>query len=50
VEADSSVKLLKPPKEMTGFDYLMAWHLRVNTDSAHQWLRETVRQVAKTLK
>jgi DNA-binding transcriptional LysR family regulator len=48
-ESNSAIKLLKPPQEMTGFDYLMAWHPRVNTDSAHQWLREIVRQAAKTL-
>lgn len=49
-ESNPAIKLLKPPQEMTGFDYLMAWHPRVNTDSAHQWLRETIRQAAKTLK
>jgi DNA-binding transcriptional LysR family regulator len=50
VEANAAIKLLKPPQEMTGFDYLMAWHPRVNTDSAHQWLREIIRQTAKALK
>ena len=37
------LKILKAPIELSGFDYRMIWHPRVNTDAAHTWLRDTVR-------
>ena len=46
---DSSLKVLKPPPELHSFKYLMAWHPRVNTDSAHLWLRQTFSKVGQAL-
>jgi hypothetical protein len=34
---------------MDSFQYLMAWHPRMNTDAAHEWLRSTMREAGKTL-
>jgi DNA-binding transcriptional LysR family regulator len=44
-----ALKIVKPPKIMTGFSYLMAWHPRMNTDAAHLWLRNAIQQVAKII-
>lgn len=44
-----TVKILKPPKILGLFKYLMAWHPRVNTDAAHVWLRATLREAGRTL-
>jgi DNA-binding transcriptional LysR family regulator len=46
---DPALKLLKPPKVMSGFKYLMAWHPRLNTDAAHEWLRATMRRIGKSI-
>lgn len=46
---DPALKIVKPPKMMTGFTYLMAWHPRMNTDAAHEWLRATMRRIAKSI-
>jgi DNA-binding transcriptional LysR family regulator len=34
-----SLRVLKPPEALGRFNYLMAWHPRMNTDAAHIWLR-----------
>ncbi len=44
-----TMRLLKPPRELGGFDYLMCWHGRQDKDAQHGWLRETVRAAAATL-
>jgi DNA-binding transcriptional LysR family regulator len=46
---DAALKIVKPPKVMSGFTYLMAWHPRMNTDAAHVWLRSTMRQIGKSI-
>jgi len=38
----TSAPSLLPPKEMTGFRYLMIWHPRLHKDAAHTWLRSIV--------
>jgi DNA-binding transcriptional LysR family regulator len=42
---NAAIKILKPPPEVAGFRYVMTWHPRVNTDTAHSWLRATMRQI-----
>ncbi len=44
-----AIKVLPPPVELAGFNYLMNWHPRVATDSSHIWLRKTIREVGRSL-
>jgi DNA-binding transcriptional LysR family regulator len=44
-----SVKFLQPPAQVNGFNYLMIWHPRLDTDAAHVWLRSMVRAAAQAL-
>jgi len=44
-----AVRILKPPEVLGRFNYLMAWHPRMNTDAAHLWLRRAIRETAKAL-
>jgi DNA-binding transcriptional LysR family regulator len=44
-----AVRFLKPPPEVSSFRYVMTWHPRVNTDAAHTWLRQTMRQLGAYL-
>jgi DNA-binding transcriptional LysR family regulator len=44
-----ALKILKPPEVLGRFNYLMAWHPRMNTDAAHIWLRRAIRETAKVL-
>jgi DNA-binding transcriptional LysR family regulator len=43
VGRDPNLRLVKAPRELQGFHFLMAWHPRLNTDPRHTWLREVVR-------
>jgi DNA-binding transcriptional LysR family regulator len=45
VENNSSLRLVKAPKELRSFHFLMVWHPRLTTDARHAWLREALRQV-----
>jgi len=45
----AGIRLVAAPAEVAPFGYVMTWHPRVNTDAAHAWLRETVRQMGRTL-
>lgn len=47
--AADKTKMLRLPKEIGGYQYVMAWHARVETDTQHQWLRQTVREAAKDI-
>ncbi len=47
--SDSRVAVVKPPKLMHSFTYLMAWHPRMENDAAHIWLRQAVRESVKDL-
>jgi DNA-binding transcriptional LysR family regulator len=40
------LKVMKAPKPLDAFSYLMAWHPRMDSDAAHIWLRQTVVKVA----
>jgi DNA-binding transcriptional LysR family regulator len=44
-----NIRLLMPPAELSGFNYLMIWHPRVVTDAAHAWLRGTIREAGRSL-
>ena len=44
-----SLRILKPPEVLGRFNYLMAWHPRMNTDAAHIWLRRAIRESGKSL-
>jgi DNA-binding transcriptional LysR family regulator len=44
-----AIKIVDPPDVMGSFQYLMAWHPRMNTDAAHEWLRSTMREAGKSL-
>jgi DNA-binding transcriptional LysR family regulator len=44
-----ALKILKPPKILGRFKYLMAWHPRMNTDAAHVWLRSVIREAGKRI-
>jgi DNA-binding transcriptional LysR family regulator len=46
---DDRLRVLDPPKELTGFDFRMVWHPRLTHDLRHQWLRESLRSAAATL-
>jgi DNA-binding transcriptional LysR family regulator len=47
VARDARLRLVKSPKELRPFDFLMVWHPRLNTDGRHAWLREAMRRAAK---
>jgi DNA-binding transcriptional LysR family regulator len=49
VERDPRLKLVKAPKELRPFDFLMVWHPRLSTDGRHAWLREVMRRVAREI-
>src|ERR1700722_16576360 len=42
-----ALRILKPPEVLGRFNYLMAWHPRMNTDAPHLWLRRAIRETAK---
>jgi len=44
-----AIRFLKPPPEVSSFRYVMTWHPRVNTDAAHTWLRQIMRQLGASL-
>ena len=43
VTGDRKLRLVRAPKEFHAFHFLMAWHLRLNTDRRNIWLREAMR-------
>ncbi len=47
VALNPAIKIIAPPPEITGFRYVMTWHPRLNTDSAHAWLRSTMRHIGE---
>jgi DNA-binding transcriptional LysR family regulator len=44
-----SLRILKPPEVLGRFNYLMAWHPRMNTDASHMWLRRAIRESGNAL-
>jgi DNA-binding transcriptional LysR family regulator len=49
LEKSAHVRVVKAPRELVGFKYLMIWHARLTADPAHEWFRNQVRAVAKEL-
>jgi DNA-binding transcriptional LysR family regulator len=45
----STAKILQPPGEIGRFQYLMAWHKRLDTDAAHRWMRHTIREATTSI-
>jgi DNA-binding transcriptional LysR family regulator len=46
IKNDRRLRLVKAPQELHGFNFLMAWHPRLNTDSRHLWLRKAMRSTS----
>jgi DNA-binding transcriptional LysR family regulator len=44
---DPALAVVAAPVELEPFDYFMVWHPRLDRDPAQQWLRETIRSVAR---
>ncbi len=44
--ADGALRIVPAPPEITGLDYGMLWHPRLEADPAHRWLRELMAAVA----
>ena len=47
--SNPGIRILKAPAVLGTFQYLMSWHPRMNTDSAHTWLRSTIRGAVKRI-
>jgi DNA-binding transcriptional LysR family regulator len=43
VRGNRELRVVKAPRELHPFHFLMAWHPRLNSDSRHVWLREAMR-------
>jgi len=49
LERDRTLRILKPPPELRPFKYLMVWHRRMNSDAAHNWLRQIIRKAGRAV-
>jgi DNA-binding transcriptional LysR family regulator len=45
----ADVRVVKPPREIKGFSYFMAWHPRLTSERAHAWFREHLRTIARMI-
>jgi DNA-binding transcriptional LysR family regulator len=43
VRGNRELRVVKAPRELHPFHFLMAWHPRLNSDPHHVWLREAMR-------
>jgi DNA-binding transcriptional LysR family regulator len=43
VRRNRDLRVVKAPRELHPFHFLMAWHPRLNSDPRHVWLREVIR-------
>jgi hypothetical protein len=43
VRGNRDLRVVKAPRELHPFHFLMAWHPRLNSDPRHVWLREALR-------
>ena len=50
IAQNPELKIMKAPKPLDAFSYLMAWHPRMDSDAAHIWLRHIIVKVAGTIK
>jgi DNA-binding transcriptional LysR family regulator len=46
IAAMSKTQIVTAPQEFQRFTYLQIWHPRYDSDPAHKWLRELVKQVS----
>ena len=46
---DPRLRLVEAPEEFDAFPYGMVWHPRLDTDPAHRWLREMIRESARDM-
>jgi DNA-binding transcriptional LysR family regulator len=49
LQTDPTLRILKPPPELRPFKYLMVWHRRMNSDTAHTWLRKIIRKAGRAV-
>jgi DNA-binding transcriptional LysR family regulator len=49
VRGNRELRVVKAPHELHPFDFLMAWHPRLNSDPRHVWLREAMRSTTDAL-
>ena len=49
IERNRELRVVKAPRELHGFHFLMAWHPRLNTDPPHAWLRDAIRSTTAGL-
>ena len=45
----AKTRLIKPPKQMAGFSYMMYWHPRQERDPQHRWLRQRFREATESI-
>jgi DNA-binding transcriptional LysR family regulator len=44
-----TIRLIRPPKEVESFRYIMVWHKRQDLDARSVWLRQTMREMTSEL-
>jgi DNA-binding transcriptional LysR family regulator len=49
VRGNRDLRVVKAPRELHPFHFLMAWHPRLNSDPRHVWLREAMRATTGAL-
>jgi DNA-binding transcriptional LysR family regulator len=49
VRGHRELRLVKAPRELHPFHFLMAWHPRLNSDPPHVWLRQAMRSITAGL-
>jgi DNA-binding transcriptional LysR family regulator len=49
LKSDPTLRILKPPAELRPFKYLMVWHRRMNSDTAHAWLRKVIKKAGRAV-
>jgi hypothetical protein len=47
--AVGDVRVVEPPREITGFSYFMAWHARLTSEPSHVWFREHLRKIGRAI-
>ena len=49
IRGNRELRVVKAPRELHPFHFLMAWHPRLNADPRHVWLREAMRSTTAAL-
>ena len=47
--SNPNLRIVKAPALLGTYKYLMAWHPRMNTDTAHIWLRSIIREAGNAI-